>query len=391
MPAADDRDVTSLSHESLGYATSMPALEIVIVSSTGALELLRTCLRTLREHPYSGGETLVHVVDNASTDGTPEMVRDEFPEVRLHALDWNAGFCIANNVALRELRAPYVLVLNPDTEIYPGLARPHDGADGGRPGDRHVELPARAARRHPRPRLPSAPSRPRSARSPTSPGSATRLGRARSASTGRPSSASTSSARSTPSTAPSCSIRKAAMDEVGLLDEGYWLYMEDLDWCYRFKQAGWRVVYDGRVSSLHVKGGHDEDASSHRGLRHNIAFHRSMGRFYRKFYAGRATRSPTSASTWRSSPNWRSRSTRSRDRPPQLRLAPPAERPAVLLLVVLAVLAGADRPPPLLVVAVPVRRCARGPRRSGPGPPSRARRGASRRRASSGGRGRGGR
>ena len=47
----------------------MPALEIVIVSSTGALELLRTCLRTLRENPY-GGEMLVHVVDNASTDGT---------------------------------------------------------------------------------------------------------------------------------------------------------------------------------------------------------------------------------------------------------------------------------------------------------------------------------
>src|SRR6478752_2940169 len=83
-----------------GYATSVPALEIVIVSSTGALELLRTCLRTLRENPYTGGETLVHVVDNASTDGTPEMVRAEYPEVRLHALDWEAGLCIANNVAL---------------------------------------------------------------------------------------------------------------------------------------------------------------------------------------------------------------------------------------------------------------------------------------------------
>ena len=81
-------------------------------------------------------------------------------------------------------------------------------------------------------------------------------------------------------------IRKTAMDEVGLLDEGYWLYMDDLDWCYRFKQAGWRVVYDGRVSSLHVKGGTTKE-KSHRGLRHNLAFHRSMGRFYRKFYAGR--------------------------------------------------------------------------------------------------------
>jgi N-acetylglucosaminyl-diphospho-decaprenol L-rhamnosyltransferase len=61
--------------------------------------------------------------------------------------------------------------------------------------------------------------------------------------------------------------------------------MDDLDWCYRFKLAGWRIVYDGRVSSLHVKGGTTK-RKSHRGLRHNLAFHRSMGRFYRKFYAG---------------------------------------------------------------------------------------------------------
>ncbi len=76
------------------------------------------------------------------------------------------------------------------------------------------------------------------------------------------------------------------MDEVGLLDEGYWLYMDDLDWCFRFKQRGWRVVYDGRVSSMHVKGGTTK-RKSHRGWRHNLAFHRSMGRFYRKFYAGK--------------------------------------------------------------------------------------------------------
>ena len=80
--------------------------------------------------------------------------------------------------------------------------------------------------------------------------------------------------------------RRAAIEEVGVLDEGYWLYMDDLDWCHRFKLAGWRIVYDGRVSSLHVKGGTTRE-KSHRGLRHNIAFHRSMGRFYRKFEAGR--------------------------------------------------------------------------------------------------------
>jgi GT2 family glycosyltransferase len=76
------------------------------------------------------------------------------------------------------------------------------------------------------------------------------------------------------------------MDEVGLLDQGYWLYMDDLDWCFRFKRAGWKVFYDGRVSTMHVKGGTTK-TKRHRGLKHNVAFHRSMGRFYRKFYAGK--------------------------------------------------------------------------------------------------------
>src|SRR3954470_17508001 len=86
------------------------ALDVVIVSSTGALDLLRRCLSSLRAHPYTRGPMSVHVVDNASTDGTPEMVRREFGEVALHPLDWNAGFCVANNLVLRRTEAPYVLV-----------------------------------------------------------------------------------------------------------------------------------------------------------------------------------------------------------------------------------------------------------------------------------------
>ena len=102
--AADDRDVAAFAHggslDRLGYDAAMPDLEVVIVSSTGALELLRACLRTLRENPYTGGEMLVHVVDNASADGTPEMVREEFPEVRLHAARLELG------LLLRQQRRP---------------------------------------------------------------------------------------------------------------------------------------------------------------------------------------------------------------------------------------------------------------------------------------------
>ena len=78
-------------------------------------------------------------------------------------------------------------------------------------------------------------------------------------------------------------VRRAAIEDVGLLDEGYWMYGEDLDWCTRFRRAGWDVLYNGRVTTLHVKGA---TAGSHRRLRQNVAFHRSMGRFYRRHLAG---------------------------------------------------------------------------------------------------------
>ncbi len=76
--------------------------------------------------------------------------------------------------------------------------------------------------------------------------------------------------------------RTEAVREVGLLDEGYWLYMEDLDWCHRFWDAGWKVFYEPAGSALHVKGG----SSGHRRApRQEIAFHRGMARFYRRFDA----------------------------------------------------------------------------------------------------------
>ena len=90
---------------------------------------------------------------------------------------------------------------------------------------------------------------------------------------------------------PAAPVRPAhVLSAFPLLDEGYWLYMDDLDWCFRFHRKGWKVRYDGRVTVLHVKGGttvFERRRSRHRGLRHNVAFHRSMGRFYRKFYGGR--------------------------------------------------------------------------------------------------------
>jgi N-acetylglucosaminyl-diphospho-decaprenol L-rhamnosyltransferase len=264
----------------------VPLLEIVIVSSTGARDVLRACLASLRANPLTIGDMRVHVVDNASTDGTPEMVRSEFAEVELHALDWNSGFCVANNLVLRESRADYVLVLNPDTEVYEGVldhmvelmrSRPDIGMSTCRLVQRDGTLDHAAKRSFPTPlgalahflgvgRRASAPAWLAQYRAPELDEHA--------------------SGEVDAVNGAFMLVSQAALRDVGLLDEGYWLYMDDLDWCFRFHRRGWKVWYEGAVTALHIKGGATKK-KRHLGLRHNVAFHRSMGRFYRKFYSGR--------------------------------------------------------------------------------------------------------
>jgi GT2 family glycosyltransferase len=92
-------------------------LDVVVVSYNCA-DFLRECLASI---PASlrGEPVQVFVVDNASRDGTPGMVRADFPHVSLHALDTNIGFGAANNVALRAGTAEFVLFLNPDAVLRP--------------------------------------------------------------------------------------------------------------------------------------------------------------------------------------------------------------------------------------------------------------------------------
>jgi len=77
-------------------------------------------------------------------------------------------------------------------------------------------------------------------------------------------------------------MRRQALDAVGLFDEGYWMYMEDLDLCYRFAEAGWITWFEPSVVVVHVKAG---TSGRHRSVRLNYAFHYGMYRFYRTHYA----------------------------------------------------------------------------------------------------------
>ncbi len=254
-------------------------LEVVIVSH-GAEELLRRCLRSLREHP-AGGEMRVTVVDSGSPDGTPDMVEREFPEVRLLRRE-NIGFSAANNVVLREDEAAAVLLLNPDTEVYAGtldaaLARLRSEQRIGMVGCKLVtesgELDHACKRSFPTPLSALAHF--------------TGIGRGGDASDALSQYRATHLGDDDPGEVDAVNgafmlCRAEAVREVGLLDEGYWLYMEDLDWCRRFWQAGWKVFYEPAGVALHVKGG---SSGRRRAPKQEIAFHRGMGRFYRRFEA----------------------------------------------------------------------------------------------------------
>jgi GT2 family glycosyltransferase len=79
-------------------------------------------------------------------------------------------------------------------------------------------------------------------------------------------------------------VRREAAEQVGPMDERYWLYAEDLDWCHRFWERGWKVLYWPGAEVVHRKGGSSGDM---RSWTLNRAFHRSMWLFYAKHYAPR--------------------------------------------------------------------------------------------------------
>jgi N-acetylglucosaminyl-diphospho-decaprenol L-rhamnosyltransferase len=257
-----------------------PALDVAIVSYR-CEALLRDCLTALRDHAPSGA-LRVHVVDNASGDGTAEMVRREFAEVELTESERNLGFGAANNVAIAAGSAPYVLILNPDTRVTAGaldalLALMEERSEVGMCGPRLELLDGtfdHASRR-------SFPT-PLSAL-----GHFTGLGRRGSGALAAYRAPEVEAGPVEAINGAFMLIRRAALERVGAFDERYWMYMEDLDLCYRFAEAGWVTWFEPSVTVIHIKAG---TSGRHRRPRLNYAFHYGMFRFYRDHYA--AERNP---------------------------------------------------------------------------------------------------
>ena len=249
----------------------MLTLDVVIVTYASR-NLIRACLQSLFDFAPSIPMS-VSVIDNDSPDDTVAVVRTEFPSAAVIARSSNDGFAVANNVALNASQASYVLVLNPDTRLEPGTLDhlidemerdPSIGVLGCRLLTADGSLDHAAKRSFPSPVTAAEYFLLKA------------IGRTGSDYV-RPDIADGDVADVDAVNGAFMLIRGAALKQVGPLDEKYWMYGEDLDWCARFLKAGWRVVYDGRVVAHHIKGG---STSGRRPLKLNYHFHKSMLLFY---------------------------------------------------------------------------------------------------------------
>lgn len=230
-------------------STGNPVLSIVIVSYNARADLER-CLRSLADAPPETPHEIV-VVDNASPDLSAEAVRDRWPAVRLIALDRNRGFAAACNAGIRAGGAELVLLLNSDTIVPPGAL------------DRLVaRLRAEPAAAVAGPRLVDEVGRPElSFGSMIGPfaelrqKTLTRLAARRTAPIVRYVERATSREGFPDWVSGACLlVRRADAEAVGLLDERFFLYTEDVDFCAALRARGRRILFTPVAQVVHLRG-----------------------------------------------------------------------------------------------------------------------------------------
>ncbi len=248
----------------------------VIIVNWNAGAVLEACLSSLPA-ALGGLSSEIWVVDNASTDGSPAAVRGRFPEVRLLNNTVNSGFAAANNQAALQASGRYFLLLNPDTSAPPGAleqlvrfadTQPAIGclgprlvhADGryqrsawfGFPGIRMAVMDALYLWK-----IPWLPLTRRIELDPQRVVTPVQVDHLLGA---------------------CLLIRREIWEQVGGLDEAFFLFFEETEWCYRARLAGWQIVYQPAITVTHL----GEHSVNQNPLRSLPQFYRSFCRFYRK-------------------------------------------------------------------------------------------------------------
>jgi GT2 family glycosyltransferase len=224
----------------------------ILIVNWNTRQLLLDCLQSLADARLAVSSEVI-VVDNASADGSADAVAAAFPGVRLVRNSRNVGFAAANNQAYRESSGRHVLLLNSDTLVPAGSlerlvahldAHPRVGIVGPQLvyGDGSYQISAlRFSRpwdvfyeyaRFPRQLQPAAQKAPRRL-IPLDPVEATPVEYVMGA---------------------ALLIRRAVVEAIGLMDEGYFMYAEEVDWCFRAHKAGWEVHYLPTALVTHLGG-----------------------------------------------------------------------------------------------------------------------------------------
>lgn len=254
----------------------------LIIVNYNVREFLRQVLLSLRK-------ALVHVsaeifvVDNASDDGSVEMVAAEFSECSLIANQQNLGFAAANNLALKQARGRFIVLLNPDTIVQEDTftaaltfmeSHPTTGMMGCKVLNPDGTLQLACRRSFPTPWVAFTKLVGLSTLFP------------RSKIFGRYNLTYLPEDETCEVEAISGSfmiVRREALAQVGLLDEDFFMYGEDLDWCYRMRAAGWAIHYFPGTQIVHFKG-----ESSRRSSFDSVRiFYQAMGLFVKKHFRRR--------------------------------------------------------------------------------------------------------
>lgn len=269
----------------------------VVIVTYNVREFLEQALESV-ERASAGLSVETWVVDNDSADGTAEMVRQRFPDVHFIANEENVGFATANNQALRQMNGRYALVLNPDTILQEDTLRelvafmddhPETGAAGCRILNPDGTFAPESRRAFPTPGVAFFRLTGLSRLFPNSPtfgrynltylpqdevcevdalsGSCMMVRREAILADAEPRPAGGSPP-------PANGVREAA----GLFDEAFFMYGEDLDWCYRIQQAGWTIQYTPATQIVHYKG----ESTKKGDLRYVRLFYGAMLRFVEK-------------------------------------------------------------------------------------------------------------
>jgi len=259
----------------------------VVTVSWNTRDLLRECLESLKQEldnlPQVKSE--VFLIDNDSHDGSAQMVASEHPWVHLIVNKENLGFAKANNQAFKLAKSEFVLLLNPDTKVLPGAigtlieflqSKPEAG----------IVAPML---------LNSDMSVQRSCRKfPTFTNMLYELiGLSKMFKPGTAAGAKFreykmldwehDDEREVDQPEGACLLlRQSVIDQVGVLDEGFFMLFEEVDWCYRIKKAGWQIWFTPRAKIIHHYGQSIKQVKA----KMILSSHKGLFRFWHKHYRG---------------------------------------------------------------------------------------------------------